>query len=92
MQPLVALPDGLNARLAVPRPGEESAELGETPHHLTEGWRRWRRMAVVLHRIEGMPLSRFKDDLTGHRWIRTASHRDGVDTPRHDHVHGQGMQ
>jgi len=39
---LRALPHGFDARLAVPLPGEEPAELGETPPHLAE-WRRGRR-------------------------------------------------
>jgi hypothetical protein len=49
-------------------------------------------MAVGLHRREGGPLSRCKDARTGHRWIGTASHRAGVETPRHDHVKRQGVQ
>jgi hypothetical protein len=49
-------------------------------------------MAVVLHRIQGVPLSRFKDDLIGHCWIGTARHSDVVNTPGHDHINRQGVQ
>jgi hypothetical protein len=92
VQPLIALPDRLDAGLAIPRPGEESAQRCEAPHHLAEGWWRRRRMAVVLQRLKRVPRSRFKDDLTGHGWIGTARHRDGVNTPGHDHINRQGVQ
>src|SRR5215471_7430894 len=92
VQPLVALPDGLNARLAIPRPGEEPAKLCEAPHHLAEWRRGWRWVTVMLHRIQGGPLLGFKDDLTGHLGIGTARHGDGVDTPGHDHINRQGIE
>lgn len=49
-------------------------------------------MAVVLHRIKGVPLARFKDDLTGHGWIGTARPSDMVNPPGHDHINRQGVQ
>ena len=36
MEALIALPDGLDARLAAPRAGEEATELGQGSHALAE--------------------------------------------------------
>jgi hypothetical protein len=65
VQPLIALPDGFDAGLAVPLPGEEPAELGETSHQLAEWGRGRRRVAVMLHRIQGVPCLGFEYDLSG---------------------------
>jgi hypothetical protein len=92
VQPLIALPDGFDAGLAVSLPGEEPAERCETPHHLAEWGRGRRRVAVMLHRLQGVPLLGFEDSLTEHLGIGTACHGDVVDTPGHDHVNRQGLQ
>jgi hypothetical protein len=90
--PLIALPDGVDAGRAVPRPGQASTERCATPHHLA-AWR-WarRRVAVVRHRGQGAPLLGFADDRTGHLGIGTARHGAGVDPPGHDHVNRPGLQ
>jgi hypothetical protein len=72
-------------------PGEEPAELCETPHHLTE-WRRGRRrVAVLLHRLQGGPRLGFEYDLTSLLRIGRARPGDIVDPPGHDRVSRQGI-
>jgi hypothetical protein len=92
VQPWRALPDGFDAGLSVPLPGEEPAELGEIPPQLAQWGRGRRRVTVVLHRIEGIPRLGFKDHLTGHLGIGTARHGDMVEPPGHDHINRQGIQ
>jgi hypothetical protein len=91
VQPLVALPDGVHARRAVPRPREESAALCEAPPHRAEGGRRRRRRAVVRHRLPRVPLPGCKDDRTGPLGIGSAHPGDGVETPGDAHVNRQGV-
>jgi hypothetical protein len=92
VQPLVALPDGFAARVAVPCPGEETAKLGETPHHLAAWGRRRRRVTVLRHRVQRVPLPGCKDNCTGRVWIGPASQSTVVDTPGHEQVNRHGVQ
>jgi hypothetical protein len=48
-------------------------------------------MTVGLPRLEGLPLLGLKDNLTGHRWLGTASPREVVETPRHAEGKRQGV-
>jgi hypothetical protein len=92
METLIALQDRLNTRRAVPLAGSKATELGQAPHHLAECRRGLRRVAVILHSIDGVPLLRFQPHITGHFGIDAASHRDIVDPPRHHEIERNGVQ
>jgi hypothetical protein len=86
---LIALPDCVEAGLAIPLPGEATAESGETPHHLAAWGRRWRRVAAMRHHRQGVPLPGCKDNVTGRCWRGPTRPSEGVDTPGHEDVNGQ---
>lgn len=92
LESLITLPDRLDARLAVPRPGSASPQLRQAPDSITP-WR-WplRRAAMLLHDINGVPLAGVKPHCTRHLWIRATHHGARVDTPGHHHVDRQGVQ
>jgi hypothetical protein len=84
MEPLVALPDGLNARLAITLTSEETTELGQATDYITQcRWSR-RRVAAVLHSRNCLPLARFEHHCTRDLGIRSSRHGDEMDTPRNN--------
>src|SRR5262249_39929556 len=92
MEASIALPDRLDAWLAVPRTGSEATELGQAPHHLAERRRGLGRVAMIRHDINGVPLPGFKHHVAGHIGIGAARPRDTVDPPRDHEIERQGVQ
>jgi hypothetical protein len=89
---LIALPDRLDTRFAVPRAGSEATELGQAPHRLAERGRGLWRGAVMRHGINGVPLSGFKHYFARHLGIGTTNHGDTVDAPGHNEIKRDGVQ
>jgi hypothetical protein len=92
METLIARPNRLNARLAVSRAGSEATQLGQAPHHLAERRRGLRRVAVIRHGLNRVPLPRCNEHFAGHIGSGAARHRDLVDPPRHKESARPGVQ
>ncbi len=92
MEPLVALPDRCDARLAVTRTGSEAPELGQAPHRLAQRRRSLRRGAVLRHGINGLPLLGLTHELAGRIRIGAASHGNMVDPPGYNEIERHGVQ
>jgi hypothetical protein len=92
MEALIALPDRLDAGLAVPRAGSAAPALGQAPHHLAERRRGRRRVAVRRPGRNGVPLLGCKHHLAGHLGIGAAHHRALVAPPRRHAIERQGVQ
>lgn len=80
------MPDGFEARLAVPRAREEAAQLREGADHVTERRGQSGRAAVELQGVNRLPLARLKHRLTRSLGLGPAHHCYSVDTPSDDEI------
>jgi hypothetical protein len=92
MEPLGALPDRFNARLAVPLTGEETTKLGQAADDITQHRRSLRRVAAVGHSINGLPLVWCEHHVTRDLRRRSSRHGDEMDTPCNNEIERYGMQ
>jgi hypothetical protein len=65
LEALIALPDRLPTRRAVPRAGEEATQRGQAPPQLAQRGRGLRRVAVRRPGINGVPRPRVNQHCTG---------------------------
>ena len=89
--PVIALPDRVDAGLAVSRPGEAPAALGETPHQRAARGRGRRRVAGRRPRRHGGPCRGCDDDRTGPLRRGPARPRAGVAPPGPEPGNRQGV-
>jgi hypothetical protein len=91
-EPLVALPERLDARLAVVLARSAAPELREAADHILQPRGYLRRAAVMLHGVDCLPRVRFEPYCTSDLWRGTSHQSDELDTPRHDAGDRPSMQ
>jgi hypothetical protein len=92
MEPLVALPDRSEARLAVARTGSEAPELGHTPPHLTQRRRSLRRGAARRPGIPRVPRPWCKHHVARRLGIGATRHGKMGEPPGDHEIARHGLQ
>jgi hypothetical protein len=92
VQSLVPLPDGFDSGLAVSSARQEAAQLRQGAYGVAQRRGLDGGTAVILPRIDRLPLARLKDHLTGRLWIGASHHRNSMDAPGNEEIDRDGIE